>query len=120
MFESFMNEVPKVHVNIKLGFHTGKAQKKVSVNENDGNSILAENSSAVYFIAENFQSAGYNKEKITLAFRDLKSNLLNNAIFCKERKTILKVPTLSNHLCKAKTNLLYTKSKVPPEISTTT
>ncbi|MEK9498457.1 hypothetical protein V2H77_18710 [Photorhabdus sp. P32] len=120
MFESFMNEVPKVHVNIKRSFCTGSAQKKVSVNKNDGNSVLSEYSSVVHPSVENSLSADGNKEKITLTFRDLKSNLLDNAMFCKELETILKAPTLSNHRHKAKTNLLYTTSKVPPEISTTT
>ncbi|WP_214054675.1 type VI secretion system contractile sheath small subunit [Photorhabdus caribbeanensis] len=148
MFESFMNEVPKVHVNIKRSFHTGSAQKKVewplkllflsdfnhrqathlppehekaSVNKNDCNSTLSEYSSAVHLIVKKTLFTDGNKEKITLTFRDLKSNLLDNAVFCKELETVLKVPTPSDELHKVvKANLLRTTLKTRPKISTIT
>ncbi|MBS9434091.1 hypothetical protein [Photorhabdus hainanensis] len=115
MFESFMNEVPKVHVNIKRSFHTGSAQKKV---EWPLRLLFLGDSS--YGRTTHILSANGGKENITLTFRDLKSNLLDNTTFCKEQETILKVPTLSDDLRKAvKANLLHTTLKTRPKINIT-
>ncbi|OCA53242.1 hypothetical protein [Photorhabdus namnaonensis] len=116
MFESLMNEVPKVHVNIKRSFHTGSVQKKV-----EWPLRLLFLSDFSYGRTTHLLSANGGKENITLTFRDLKSNLLDNAMFCKEQETILKVPTPNNDLCKAvKANLLHTTLKTRPKISTIT
>ncbi|KGM28231.1 type VI secretion system contractile sheath small subunit [Photorhabdus akhurstii] len=116
MFESFMNEVPKVHVNIKRSFHTGSTQKKV-----EWPLRLLFLSDSSYGQTTYLLSVNGGKENITLTFRDLKSNLLDKAMFCKEQETILKVPTPSDDLHKAvKANLLYTTLKTRPKINITT
>lgn len=150
---SFQNEVPKARVNIKLDLHTGGAQKKVElplklmvmgdysngreqrplserkkvdINKNNFDSVLADYSPALKMTVDNtlldevadtsvelsFQSLkDFEPEQVArqipqlralLAMRnllrDLKSNLLDNATFRHELERILKDDALSDEL----------------------
>jgi type VI secretion system protein ImpB len=150
---SFQNEVPKARVNIKLDLHTGGAQKKVElplklmvmgdysngreqralsarkkvgINKNNFDSVLAEFFPALKLSVANtlvddagdtsveldFQSMkDFEPEQVArqipqlralLAMRnllrDLKSNLLDDATFRHELERILKDDALSNEL----------------------
>ncbi|WP_137808398.1 type VI secretion system contractile sheath small subunit [Pseudomonas sp. G(2018)] len=150
---SFQNEVPKARVNIKLDLHTGGAQKKVElplklmvmgdysngreqralsarkkvgINKNNFDSVLAEFSPALKLSVANtlvddvsdtsveldFQSMkDFEPEQVArqipqlralLAMRnllrDLKSNLLDDATFRHELERILKDDAQSNEL----------------------
>lgn len=150
---SFQSEIPKARVNIKLDVHTGGAQKKVelplklvvmgdysngkeerplserkkiNINKNNFNSVLADFSPSLNLTVENTLAGNGNEESVHLSFkemkdfepeqvarqipqlramlamrnllRDLKSNLLDNVTFRKELESILKDPTLSNEL----------------------
>lgn len=151
--ESFQNEVPKARVNIKLDLHTGGAQKKVelplkllvmgdysnsqdaralaerkkiSVNRNNFDSVLADFNPKARIAVENTLAGDGTELPVDLDFksmddfkpevvasrvpelralmaarnllRDLKSNLLDNATFRRELEKILKDPTLSDRL----------------------
>lgn len=153
MSNSFQNEIPKARVNIKLDVHTGGAQKKmelplklvvmgdysngketrplserkkVNINKNNFNSVLADYSPSVNLTVTNTLAGDGSEENVQLAFnemkdfepeqvarqipqlramlamrnllRDLKSNLLDNVTFRKELESILKDPSLSDEL----------------------
>lgn len=150
---SFQNEVPKARVNLKLDLHTGGGQKKVElplkllvtgdfshgkeqqplserkkvdINKNNFNSVLAEYSPSVNLSVENTLADDGSEDNVHLTFRDmkdfepeqvarqipqlkamlamrnllrdLKSNLMDNATFRQELQAILKDPALSNEL----------------------
>lgn len=153
MSNSFQNEIPKARVNIKLDVHTGGAQKKmelplklvvmgdysngkedrplserkkVNINKNNFNSVLADFSPSLNLTVENTLAGDGSEDSVKLNFnemkdfepeqvarqiphlramlamrnllRDLKSNLLDNVTFRKELEAILKDPTLSDEL----------------------
>lgn len=150
MSESFQNEVPKSRINLKLYLHTGGAgkkselplklliagefsngqsdlslseRKKINVNKNNFDAVLAEYSPAVNLTVKNTLADEGSEEKISLTFqsmkdftpeqvsrqipqlkamlsmrnllRDLKANLLDNQAFLKELEKILLDPALS-------------------------
>ena len=150
---SFQNEVPKARVNIKLDLHTGGAQKKVElplklmlmgdysngaesaplferkkvdINKNNFDSVLAEFAPAVKLAVANTLTDDGSDSSVDLSFRsmkdfepehvarqipelrallamrnllrDLKSNLLDNATFRQELERILRDDTLSEEL----------------------
>lgn len=153
MADSFQNEVPAARVNIKLDLHTGNAskkvelplkllavgdysngkeqcplseRKKVNINKNNFNSVMAEFTPSVNLVVEDTLTGSGNEQEVALDFkglkdfepeqvaknipqlrvllamrnllRDLKSNLLDNAEFRRELENILKDPTLSSEL----------------------
>ncbi|MBS9425792.1 type VI secretion system contractile sheath small subunit [Photorhabdus caribbeanensis] len=153
MTHSFQNEIPKSRINIKLDLHTGGAQKKVelplkllvmgdysngqehrplaerkkvAINKNNFDSVLAEFSPAINLTVENTLAGDGSEENIALIFRqikdfepeqiarqipqlrallsmrhllrDLRSNLLDNATFRRELEHILQDQALSDEL----------------------
>lgn len=100
--------------------------KKVNINKNNFNSVLADFSPSLKLTVENTLAGDHSEENVALSFkdmkdfepeqvarqipqlramlamrnllRDLKSNLLDNATFRKELETILKDDTLSDDL----------------------
>lgn len=150
---SFQNEVPKARVNIKLDLHTGGVKKsielplklmvmgdysngreqralserrKIGVNRNNFDSVLAEFSPALKFAVDDVLMEGKAETAVELSFqcmkdfepeqvarqipqlrallamrnllRDLKSNLLDNVTFRYELERILKDDALSDEL----------------------
>lgn len=153
MAESFQREIPKARVNISLDLHTGGAQKrvelplkllvmgdysagkeqaplaerkKVNINKNNFDSVLADINPEARIAAENTLAGDGSEMSVALSFksmkdfspesvarqipelqalmamrnllRDLKSNLLDNGEFRRELEKILKDDKLSGSL----------------------
>lgn len=153
MSDSFQREIPKARINLKLDLHTGGVQKKtelplkllvagdfsngeetaqlserkkVNINKNNLNSVLADYSPTVNLTVENTLAGDGSEENIRLTFRDmkdftpeqvarqipqlkamlamrnllrdLKANLLDNQAFRKALEKILLDPALSAEL----------------------
>ncbi|RPE02176.1 type VI secretion system contractile sheath small subunit [Candidatus Pantoea deserta] len=153
MADSFQSEIPKARINLKLDLHTGGAskktelplkllvtgdfshgqenaplseRKKLNINKNNFDSVLAEYSPKVDLAVKNTLADDGSEENISLTFRemrdftpeqvarqipqlkamlamrnllrDLKANLLDNQAFRKELEKILLDPALSAEL----------------------
>ncbi|RTQ04852.1 type VI secretion system contractile sheath small subunit [Enterobacter sp. WCHEn045836] len=150
---SFQSEIPKARINLKLDLHTGGAskktelplklliagdfshgqesaplseRKKVDLNKNNFDSVLAEYSPKVSLTVKNTLADDGSENSVSLTFRsmkdftpeqvsrqipqlkamlsmrnllrDLKANLLDNQAFRKELEKILLDPALSAEL----------------------
>ena len=153
MSNSYQNEIPKAPLNLRFDLHTGGVakktepplqlvvtgdfsnsaedrplceRKKINVNKNNFNSVLADIAPEVKFFVPNTPAANGSEDSVQLIFcdrkdfepeqvacqfpqlpamlamhnllRNLKSNLLNNVTFRKALKAILKDPALSDEL----------------------